>query len=135
MRIRMHLLLSLIVLSAIPFLADSAMMAIDECPRLLLSVRCDSASKDVCCPVYLAEAHWNIGPDYGSLHFVWSLSGGRIIEGSGGPVIRFDTSGFKGKSIEVKVRVEGLKHWPKACATEIALTIDPCKEKKKSART
>ena len=131
----MHLLLSVIVLWLIPFLADSAMMTIDECPRLLLSVACDSASKNVCCPVYLAEAHGNIGTDIGTLHFVWSLSGGRIIEGAGGPVIRFDTRGFKGKSMDLKVRVEGLKNWPKACATEIVLTIDPCKEKKKSAHT
>lgn len=131
----MHLLLSVIVLCSIPFLADSAMTTIDECPHLLLSVACDSANKDVCCPAYVAEAGGNIGTDIDTLHFVWSLSGGTIIEGEGGPAIRFDTSGFKGKSIEVKLRVEGLKNWPKSCATEIVLAIDPCKEKKKSART
>ena len=131
----MHFLLSVIALCSIPLLADSDIMTIDECPHLLLSVACDSASKDVCCPVYLAEAGGNIGTDIDTLHFVWSLSGGRIIEGAGGPVIRFDASEFKGKSIEVKLRVEGLKNWPEACATEIVLTIDPCKEKKKSAHT
>jgi len=131
----MHLLLSVIVLSSMPFLVDSAVMTSDECPVLLLSVACDSARKDACCPIYLAECHGSIGTDIGTLHFVWSLSGGRIIERAGGPVIRFDTRGFKGKSIELKVRVDGLKNWPKACATEIVLTIDPCKEKKKSAHT
>ena len=131
----MHLLLSVMVLCSIPFLADSAIITIDECPHLLLSVACDSASKTVCCPVYVAEAGGNFGTDIGTLHFVWSLSGGRIVEGAGGPVVRFDTRGFKGKSIEVKLRVEGLKNWPEACAKEVVLTIDRCKEKKKSART
>lgn len=131
----MHFLLSVIALYSILFLADSAIMPIDECPHLILSVACDSASNDVCCPVYLAEAGGNIGTEIGTLHFVWSLSSGRIIEGAGGPVIRFDTSELKGKSIKVKLRVDGLKNWPEACATEIVLTIDPCKEKKKSART
>jgi hypothetical protein len=87
MRIGIHILLLVMVLCSIPFFPDSAVMRIDECPHLLLSVACDSASKKVCCPVYIAEAGGNIGTDIGTLHFVWSLSGGRIIEGAGSPVI------------------------------------------------
>lgn len=133
-RIRVQWLLSVMALCSMPFLAEST-VTIDECPKLLLSVVCDSASKRRCCPVYIAEAGGHIVTDIGALHFVWSLSGGRIIEGEGSPIIRFETRGIKGKSIEVKLKVEGLTNWPKACAKEIVLTIDPCKEKKKYART
>jgi hypothetical protein len=128
-------LLPVTVLFAMPLRADRVVVTTDECPRVLLSLVCDSHEKRPCCPTYVAEAGGNIGPDIDKLNFVWSLSSGTIVEGEGSPVIRFETGAIKEDSIKVKLRVEGLENWPNACAKEIVLTIDPCKEKKKFART
>ena len=113
-------------------------MKSDECPRLGLTVVCASHNNNPCCPIYIAEVSGNLPPDpkdLERLQFIWTLSDGKIINGKNTPVIRFDMSGSRKKSIEVKIKVEGLDNWPEFCSKEISLTIDSCKEKKKGART
>jgi hypothetical protein len=107
----------------------------DECPKIILTVVCDSHRDGACCPTYAAEVagQWDIPIE--RLRFKWFLTKGRIISGEGTSLIRFNTRRAKGKSVVVRVRVEGLDNWHPVCQREISLTIDKCKDIKRSATT
>lgn len=126
------LLTVLVSLVMPPPTLDSAAIA-DECPKLTLTVVCDSQNNRPCCATYAAEVAGQWGTRLDSLHFKWILTNARIIKGQNSSVIRFETKGARGKPVVVKVLVEGLDNWHPICPREVSLTIDSCKDKKRSA--
>ena len=124
-----------LTLLIMPSLFDGEVMKADECPRLMLTVVCDSQNDEGCCPRFIAEVGGNISPDVEKMRFKWSVSNGKIISGQGAPIMMFDANESKGNLIKVKLKVEGLNNWPAACPKKISLSIDRCKEKEKSAST
>ena len=124
-----------LMLLIMPSSFDGKLMKTDGCPKLILTIVCDSQNDEGCCPKFVAEAGGNFTPDVEKVHFNWSVSNGKIISGQGTPIIRFDTGETKEKLIEIKLKVEGLNDWPAVCPKEISLSIDKCKEKEKSVRT
>lgn len=129
----------LVLITALVFLmsafSESAPCRTDECPHLLLSAACYSRRKEDCCSRYIAEAHGNLGTNLEKLHFNWSISNGRITSGQGTPSIKFEASSGKGEAVEIRVKVDGLNDWPQVCAKDVSITIDRCKDRKKSGHS
>ena len=116
-------------------LAKNREAIVDGCPRMALTVGCNSHKGASCCPKYSAEiaGQWGISTE--KLRFKWTVTNGRIISGQNTPLIEIDTKRAKGKPILVMVQVEGLEDWAPVCKKEISLTVDNCKDTLRSAFT
>lgn len=134
-RVAKSLAQTLLIVFAMPSLGRSNGRTVDECPKIILTVMCNSGKKKPCCPAYIAEAAGQWGTDVRTLRFEWSLSSGKIISGQGTSIIRFFTRRSGRRTIRVKVKVQGLHNWPPVCSKEIVLTIDRCRDTKGSAST
>ena len=126
---------SLLIVCVLPLTARNGPTNIDGCPKIVLTVICDSDKKKACCPTYIAEAAGQWGTNVRTLKFEWSLSSGKIISGQGYPTIRFDTKPSRRRTIQVRVKVVGLHNWPPGCSKEILLMVDACKDIRRSATT
>ncbi len=127
------LFLTLLVSLAMPPPTVDGAATADECPKIILTVVCDSQNHRRCCATYAAEVAGQWGTRLDTLHFKWILTNAKIISGQNSSVIRFEPKGAKGKPVVVKVSVEGLDNWHPICPRVVSLTIDSCKDKKRSA--
>lgn len=134
-RIAKLLAQSLLIVCALPSLGRSNGMTVDECPKIILTVMCDSDKEKPCCPTYIAEVAGQWGTNVRTLRFEWSLSSGKIISGQGTSTIRFDTRRSRRRTILVRVKVHGLHNWPAVCSKEIFQTSDRCRDTRRSATT
>lgn len=134
-RVAKLLALTLLIVCALPSLAGSCGMTVDECPKIILTLMCSSGKNRPCCPTYVAEVAGQWGTNVSTLRFDWYLSNGKITSGQGTSIIRFHTMRSKRRTILVRVKVQELENWPPVCPKEIRLTIDRCRDTRRSAST